>query len=163
MLRVHEFGNVGIAQSMMKYPVLLLFNAVTFALIEANAQDGEEEDFMSVVEENCPYWQVLQMLGTPRNYMYFVCSGPSGTACTIPNLTMISWVLRTDRDVQCNDVMSGKLHVDKCSTVPVDRMSHRKWREAKQQPSRTRSGNQISCCLVSFPFLCDILSTGPVD
>ena len=95
--------------------------------------------------------------------MYFVCSGPSGTACTIPNLTMISWVLRTDRDVQCNGVMSGKLHVDKCSTVPVDRMSHRKWREAKQQPSRTRSGNHINCCLVSLHFQRDIQSTAPVQ
>ena len=28
--------------------------------------------------------------------------------------------------------------------------SHRKWRESKQQPSRARSGHQISCCLVSY-------------
>ena len=35
-------------------------------------------------------------------------------------------------------------------------------RETKQQPSRDRSGNQISCCLVSLHFLCDILSTGAV-
>ena len=41
-------------------------------------------------------------------------------------------------------------------------MSIRKWRETKQQPSRARSGNQISCCLVSLNFLCDILSDGPV-
>ena len=47
-------------------------------------------------------------------------------------------------------------------TAPVDRMSHRKRRETKQQPSRARSGNPISCCLVSLHFLCDILSTGPV-
>ena len=45
---------------------------------------------------------------------------------------------------------------------PVDRMSHMKRRETKQQPNRARSGNQISCCLVSIHFLCDILSTGPV-
>ena len=41
-------------------------------------------------------------------------------------------------------------------------MSHRKRRETMQQPSRARSGHQISCCLVSLHFLCDILSTGPV-
>ena len=40
----------------------------------------------------------------------------------------------------------------------LDRMSHRKWRETKQQPSRARSGHQLSCCLVSLHFLCDILS-----
>ena len=43
-----------------------------------------------------------------------------------------------------------------------DRMSHRKWRETKQQPSRARSGHQISCWLVSLHFLCDILSGRPV-
>ena len=44
------------------------------------------------------------------------------------------------------------------SPGPVDRMSHRKRRETKQEPGRARSGNQISCCLVSL----HILSTGPV-
>ena len=48
------------------------------------------------------------------------------------------------------------------TTGRPDRMSHRKWRESKQQPSRSRSGNQLSCCLVSLDFLCDILSGGPV-
>ena len=33
-------------------------------------------------------------------------------------------------------------------TVIVARMSHWKWIETKQQPSRARSGHQISCCLV---------------
>ena len=41
-------------------------------------------------------------------------------------------------------------------------MSHRKWRESKQQPSRARSGNKLSCCFVSLLFLCDILSGRPV-
>ena len=47
-------------------------------------------------------------------------------------------------------------------TVPVCRMSHRKWRETKQQQSRARSGHQLSCCLVSLGFLCDILRTSRV-
>ena len=41
------------------------------------------------------------------------------------------------------------------TTGRLDWMSHRKWRETKQQPSRARSGNQISCCLLSLNFLCD--------
>ena len=41
-------------------------------------------------------------------------------------------------------------------------MLHRKWRSTKQQPSRARSGNQISCCLVSLHFPCNILSMVPV-
>ena len=45
------------------------------------------------------------------------------------------------------------------STVIVARMSHWKWRETKLQPSRARSGQQISCCLVSLHFLGDILAT----
>ena len=49
-----------------------------------------------------------------------------------------------------------------CTGRP-DKMLHRKWRETKQQPSRARSGHQISCCLVSLHFLCDILSGRPVD
>ena len=52
------------------------------------------------------------------------------------------------------------LHL-RCTWRP-DRMSHRKWRESKQQPSRARSGNQLSCCLVSLHFLCDILLGRPV-
>ena len=40
-------------------------------------------------------------------------------------------------------------------------MSHRKWREIKQQPSRARQGHQISCCRVALHFLCDILSGRP--
>ena len=41
-------------------------------------------------------------------------------------------------------------------------MSHRKWRETKQHPSRDTSGHQISCSLVSLHFLCDILSSHSV-
>ena len=44
-------------------------------------------------------------------------------------------------------------------TVTVARMLHWKWRETKQQPSRARSDHQISCCLASIYFLCDILAT----
>ena len=48
-------------------------------------------------------------------------------------------------------------------TGRLDRMTHRKWRETKQQPSRAISGHEISCCLVSLHFLlCDILSGRPV-
>ena len=43
-------------------------------------------------------------------------------------------------------------------TVIGARMSHWKWRETKLQPSRARSGHQISCCLVSLHFLSDILA-----
>ena len=38
------------------------------------------------------------------------------------------------------------------STVRVDRLPHRKWKETKQQP-----GNMLGCCLVSFHFLWAIL------
>ena len=41
----------------------------------------------------------------------------------------------------------------------IARILHWKWRETKQQTSRARSGHQISCCLVSLHFLCDILTT----
>ena len=44
------------------------------------------------------------------------------------------------------------------STVIGARMSYWKWRETTLQPSRARSGHQISCCLVSLHFLCDILA-----
>ena len=49
------------------------------------------------------------------------------------------------------------------TTVIGDRMSHWKWRETKLHPSRARSGNQISYCLVSLHFLCDILAPITVD
>ena len=46
--------------------------------------------------------------------------------------------------------------------VRLDRMSHRKWRATKHHPSRVTSSHQISCCLVSLRFLCDILSSHSV-
>ena len=45
----------------------------------------------------------------------------------------------------------------KCTVIGT-RMSHWKWRETKQHPSRARSGHQIGCSLVSLHFLCDILA-----
>ena len=48
------------------------------------------------------------------------------------------------------------------STVIGARMSHWKWRETKQHPSRARSGHKISCSLVSLHFRCDILAPIPV-
>ena len=39
------------------------------------------------------------------------------------------------------------------------RISHLKWRETKQQPSLARLCYHVSCCLVSLPFLCNILRT----
>ena len=42
------------------------------------------------------------------------------------------------------------------STAWPSGMLHKKWRETNQEPSRVRSGHQISCCLVSLHFLCDI-------
>ena len=41
----------------------------------------------------------------------------------------------------------------------VGRITHRIWKETKLQPSRVRSSNLISCCLVCLHFLCDILPT----
>ena len=41
-------------------------------------------------------------------------------------------------------------------------MSHRKWIPTKQQPGRARAGYQISYCLVSLHFLCDILRSSTV-
>ena len=35
----------------------------------------------------------------------------------------------------------------------LDRMAHRKWRATKQQPSKARSGHQLSCCSLSLHFL----------
>ena len=41
-------------------------------------------------------------------------------------------------------------------------MSHRIWRETMHDPSKARSGNKLSCCLLSLRFLCDILRSGTV-
>ena len=41
-------------------------------------------------------------------------------------------------------------------TGRLDRKSHMKWRETKQQLSRARSGHQISCWLFYLHFLCDM-------
>ena len=35
-------------------------------------------------------------------------------------------------------------------------MSHRQWKETKQQPGTAEQGNILGCCLVSSCLLCDI-------
>ena len=44
----------------------------------------------------------------------------------------------------------------------VEWMSHRKWRETKQQPGTAGPGNILGCCLVSLCFLYDIHSNGSI-
>ena len=39
------------------------------------------------------------------------------------------------------------------STVRVDSLPHRKWREIQQQPGTAGPGNMLGCCLISFHFL----------
>ena len=51
----------------------------------------------------------------------------------------------------------------KDTTVLDCSMLFRKWREIKLQPSRARSSYQLSCCLLSLSFLCDILQSRTVD
>ena len=73
---------------------------------------------------------------------------------------MYLWLYGWRQEVCCGWVGFLQIwHVTwvKC-TVIVARMSHWKWSETKQEPSRARSGHQISCCLVSLHFLCDILA-----
>ena len=41
-------------------------------------------------------------------------------------------------------------------------MSHRKWKETKQQPGTAGQGNVLGCCLVSLCFLCNIHSVHSV-
>ena len=48
------------------------------------------------------------------------------------------------------------------STVRVDSLPHRKWKETKQEPGTTGPGNMLGCCLVSFHFLWGKLSTRTV-
>ena len=70
---------------------------------------------------------------------------------------------RTDRDLESATELNfatanGNSDFGiKATTGRPDRMSHGKWRESKQQPSKARSGNQLSCCLVSLHFLSHIL------
>ena len=42
-------------------------------------------------------------------------------------------------------------------------MSHRKWKETKQQPGTAGQGYILGCCLVSLRFLGDIHSIHPVQ
>ena len=49
------------------------------------------------------------------------------------------------------------------STGPPDNMSHRKWRESKQQLIWFPALALLGCCLVSLHFLWNILSGGPVE
>ena len=48
------------------------------------------------------------------------------------------------------------------STVRVDSLPHRKWREIQQQPGTAGSGNMLGCCLIFLHFLWGKLSTRTV-
>ena len=64
----------------------------------------------------------------------------------------------TERSFRRAEIRNGGFSQPIYSAGRLERMLNRKWRETKQQPSRAWSGNQISGCLVSLHFLCDILS-----
>ena len=49
------------------------------------------------------------------------------------------------------------------STVRVDSLPHRKWKEIKQQPGTAGPGNMLGCCLISFHFLWGKPSTLTVE
>ena len=48
-------------------------------------------------------------------------------------------------------------------TECMEWMSHRKWKETKQQPGTAGPGDILLCCLVSLFFLCDIHSIHSVQ
>ena len=48
------------------------------------------------------------------------------------------------------------------TTVRVDSLPHRKWREIQQQPGTAGPGNMLGCCLIYFHFLWGKLSTRTV-
>ena len=77
----------------------------------------------------------------------------------VSNISCLTWA-----HISRNGVSTIlRTQTEETITWPPDRMSHRKWRAApKQHPSRAREDYQISCCLLSLHFLCDILSGGPV-
>ena len=62
--------------------------------------------------------------------------------------------------ISCTSNILETRHV--CTGIGA-RMSQWKWRETKQHPSRVRSGHQVSCCLISLHFRCDILAPIPVQ
>ena len=49
------------------------------------------------------------------------------------------------------------------TTVRVDSLTNRKWREIQQQPGTSRPGNMLGCCLIPFHFLWSKLSTRTVE
>ena len=45
------------------------------------------------------------------------------------------------------------------TTVRVDSLPHRKWKEIKQEPGTAGPGNMLGCCLIYFHFRWGKLST----
>ena len=66
--------------------------------------------------------------------------------------------------LKVNNILSLIISIcARMSTVPVDRMAYRKWKETKLQPGTAGPGNMLDCCFISFHFLWAILSTGTVS
>ena len=94
----------------------------------------------------------------PPSHWNWKPPGQTCAACVAPKACVFSSV---DGERRWNPPLLARPTVPR--TGPPDRMSQRKWRSTKQHPSRARAGYQISCCLLSLHFLCDILSGGPVE
>ena len=78
-----------------------------------------------------------------REQTYYYCIGSSRRLGTTDQQRMSDF----------DSCVPRRLFIHTCSETKLltgqpDRMSHRKWRETKQQPSIARSGHQLSCCLV---------------
>ena len=136
-----------------KYPVGKGQRNTTLAKAKA-------ENVLSIKAMSGPHWQYIGWyIVLQRHLCYALNFHKAGRKyCTYSG--KVSYTIFSD--IRCRRWEEESQH----TTGPVDRMLHRiinrKRRETKQQPSRAKSGNQISCCFVSLHFLCDILFTGLV-
>ena len=67
---------------------------------------------------------------------------------------------KESQSIEIVKIIENKLKTS--STVRVDSLPNRKWKETKQEPGTAGTDNMLGCCLISFHFLRGKLSTRTV-
>ena len=98
-------------------------------------------------------WRETKVRGNPEIYKFFGRKEEEIQPPSCKRERLESYPVIPKRSVS-----TGRIWYEQLTTEWLEWMSHRKQKEAKQQPGTAGPGNIFGCSLVSLRFLCDIHS-----
>ena len=103
-------------------------------------------------------WRETKVRGNPEIYKFFGRKEEEIQPPSCKRERLESYPVIPKRSVS-----TGRIWYEQLTTEWLEWMSHRKQKEAKQQPGTAGPGNTTGSCLISFHFLWVIHPTRPVD